>query len=210
MEIDMLFDKDFIEKNGGREPGVVLTLAELFELVDTAAKLGREEAEKELKGESKADKDKEIKGEWKCHKSLKDKKVKRVKVKDGRRVELAHKCLGELTDEQLKRVVIKDSDGREYGTPGTPTGYVDCSGKKLCLGDVVIVDLKQKRGWDCAYPLTLVVDNGRKVFVDGIEMWCDAEKGTIDSRARVKKVKSWSETEVGDVYKGGELGIAVR
>lgn len=204
MEIDMLFDKDFTEKKKeSGEPCVVLTLEELFDLMGMAERMGREEAEKD-----KADK--EIKGEWKGRKSLKDKKVKRVKVKDGRRVELAHKCLGELTDEQLKRVVIKDSDGREYGTPGTPTIYTDSNGKKLCIGDVVIVDLKQKCGWDCAYPLTLVVDNGRKVFIDGIEVWCDAEKGTIDSRARVKKVKSWSETEVGDVYKGGELGIAVR
>ncbi len=194
MEIDMLFDKDFTEKKHEKgEPCVILTLAELFDLMGMAEQLGKESADKKRVPVGKT-----VKGRVK------------VKVKDKDKADLRHKRLGELSDEQLARVVIRGGNGRVYGVPGKATPYKDCNGEKLYVGDVVIVDMKQKKGWDCTYPLTLVVDDGRKLFVDGIEVWCDEENGSIHNEARVRKVKGWAETEVGDVYKSGELTIGTK
>lgn len=98
----------------------------------------------------------------------------------------------------------------DYGVLGMLTNFYDRNGNQLHVGDLVAVDIlegdvRTGRKWKALPDLTFVVDErsddpkSKGQYIMGMVSGCNPKTGKIDSRFRVKLVKSWKEVEVGDV-----------
>lgn len=91
--------------------------------------------------------------------------------------------------------------GKEfYGVIGEKTNYKDAVGRPLCVGDVV--EVFDNEGWSHSEHTIvkcklLYRNNQEKVFVQGIESNCDAEKGTT-GRWKIIKTRSFEEVANGE------------
>ena len=108
------------------------------------------------------------------------------------------------------------SNGDDYGVMGTPTLFTDKDGKALSVGDLVTVDViegdvRTGRHWKAVTGLTFVVDErsdnpvSKGKYIMGMMSACNDKTGKIDKRFRVRKVKNWTEVEIGEINSNGQL-----
>lgn len=104
----------------------------------------------------------------------------------------------------------------DYGVMGTPTVFTDKDGRALFVGDLVTVDViegdvRTGRHWRALPGLAFVVDErsdnpvSKGKYIMGMMSACNDKTGKIDKRFRVKKVKNWTEVEIGEINSNGQL-----
>ena len=140
-------------------------------------------------------------------------KVSKVKVADLQGVPVGKVKRGHCV---LKPVGIFEDNTVDYGVMGTPTKFYDMNGKELWVGDLVTVDVREGdertgKHWKAVPGLTFVVDErsdnpvSKGKYIMGMMSACNDKTGKIDKRFRVRKVKNWTEVEIGEINSNGQL-----
>lgn len=104
-----------------------------------------------------------------------------------------------------------DFNIRSMGRVGDTTKFMDCYGKPLMVGDLVIVDKEEgtTRGgkvWAPVGGLHFVVDEDsddlatKGQYIMGLCGGCNAKTGELDRRFRVRLAKKWYEVELGEEH----------
>ena len=100
---------------------------------------------------------------------------------------------------------------RSMGKVGGPTKFKDCSGKKLQVGDLVVVDrevgdMRNGKTWEAIPGLHFVVDedsddaSSKGAYIMGMLGGCNAKRGEFDPRFRIRLAKKWYEVELGEEH----------
>ena len=95
---------------------------------------------------------------------------------------------------------LVDDDEENYGIIGEPTNYKDVIGRPLVIGDVVEI-FDDKGNSYGEHSIVFSRKTGSEInhtFVMGIESECNDTNGTISSRWRIFKTRSYSEIKDGE------------
>ena len=111
------------------------------------------------------------------------------------------------------RLVLKRNAQKAYdfGLVGTPTMTEDWNGKRLSVGDLVIVEklvneMRTGRKWQAQPGLHFVVScdvpGAESQFAEGVVMASDENARKVGGLYRARLAKTWKEVEIGEEHDG--------